>query len=139
MSIRRPLFTAVVAVVAALLLAGCASNPSSRSGRTPDRIGPRELAQYPELTGLQMIRQFRPLWLNDRRGDMNVLTVEAIENRRGIEVYIDGARQPRGLVHLSDLSTLQIEAMRRLDASEATQRYGVGHTSGAILVTTVRR
>jgi len=131
-----------IGVTLALLatLSGCASTGGGSSdGRDPDVITQEELRQQPQFTGLQMIRQFRPNWLNDRGGSINVFGEEDIANPRGIRLYVDGVVQPDGLEELELLTTNEIRRMEKLDASEATQRFGMGHTAGAILVTTTRR
>ena len=48
--------------------------------------------------------------------------------------YVDGIA--RDLKLLDMLDTEDVASMRFLNASDATTRYGIGHTGGAILITT---
>jgi hypothetical protein len=49
-------------------------------------------------------------------------------------VYVNGVRS--GDVNsLHQIQVIDVREVRRLSATEATQRYGTGHTMGAILVT----
>jgi len=95
------------------------------------------LRSNPDLSAIEVIQRYRRHWLNDRRGSVNVLGMEDIANPRGIRVYLDGIVQSRGLSKLATIAAVNVEEMRKLDATDATQRFGIGHSAGAILVRTV--
>jgi hypothetical protein len=83
-----------------------------------------------------LIRELRPSWLNDRGGRLDPLGAPRIVTQKGIRVYVDGVGRSNGLAALELIVAEEIHEMRRLDAPEATQRFGFGHASRAILVTT---
>ena len=121
-------------------LSGCGTSQSSRSdARDPDVITRDEIQNYLNYTALEIIQQVRRNWLRDRGGSINVFGDEDIQNPRGIRVYFDGVEQRDGVAALELLSATEISQLEKLDAGEATQRFGLGHTAGAILVTTNRR
>jgi len=109
-----------------------------RSAGNPDVLTLQQLQQHPELTAFEFVQQWRPLWLRPRRGDINVGTAtgltEELQSERGIRVYVDGAYQGDGTNVLNRLWVSDLRQMEWLDASEASQRFGTGHSSGAILV-----
>jgi hypothetical protein len=81
-----------------------------------------------------LVLHLRPQWLNKRGG--NLLTGQAAD----IFVYVEGSRMgiaPDALRHISAEAVGRIE---RLNAREATLRFGTdpGHPEGAILVSTRR-
>jgi hypothetical protein len=126
--------------LAAILLtgAGCATGGGAPAGPDPDLLSTSTLAEHPHYSAIQMIRQFRPNWLRDRHGSFNALGVEDIANPRGVRVYVDGIDQSAGLGALDRMLVSDIHEMRKLDSTDATQRFGIGHSAGAILVTTAR-
>lgn len=55
-----------------------------------------------------------------------------------IKVYVDNVA--RGdITALRDINAFDVQEVRRLSPTEATQRYGMGNTLGAIVVTLRRR
>lgn len=131
---------AILAAVAATLLigSGCATGGGTTDPGDPDLLTRSELVEHPSYTAMQMIRQFRPIWLRDRNASFNALGIEDIANPRGIRVYFDGMDQRRGIDALEYLPVSNVRQMRKLDAADATMRFGIGHSAGAILVTTRR-
>lgn len=135
-TLKVPILTALVATV--LMGPGCATGGRAPGERDPDLLTGSALAEHPHYSAMQMIRQFRPNWLRDRNGSFNALGVEDIANPRGIRVYVDGLSQRAGLDALERITVSDVHELRRLDSVDATQRFGVGHSAGAILVTTAR-
>ena len=117
---------------------------SAQSQQKRDRylISQEEVSASSAQNAYDLVRNLRPQWLR-LRGDHTIRTRtvttpvggEASVLETGeIIVYLDGVRYGkhedlRGLP-LGDIGTL-----RFLDASSATQRFGTGHSHGAILVT----
>lgn len=117
----------VFALAIAVGLAGCASagGGSSRpAGSSMTRIVRAELAELPEMNALQAIERLRRRWLQSRAGDQ-------------VQLYVDGSRRSN-VRDLESIRSTEIEQMEFMSASDATTRYGTGHSGGAILVTSRR-
>jgi hypothetical protein len=126
------IFSGGLLLAVAILLAACATTARERSGGDRNRITADQIeavtSQY--STAYEVVQNLRPLWLRKRGAT-------SFSRETDIAVYIDGARYgtPDDLRRLSILS---VGSMRFLSPSEATNRYGTGHTHGAILVRTKR-
>jgi hypothetical protein len=84
-----------------------------------------ELQPLGQLDALQAVQRLRTRWLQTRAG------LEAPV------LYVDGTR--RGSAdELRFLRADEIERMEYMSPSDATTRFGTGHTGGAILVTSIR-
>lgn len=140
---RRPRVAVGVLLIAGLLTA-CGTAVSSRGSGGGDRnlVTRQELQEFPELTVFEFVRQWRPIWLRARRGDINIgaqtgLDVE-LRSERGIRVYMDGTYQGDGTSFLNRIFVPEIQQLQWLSATDASQRFGTGHSSGAILITSRR-
>ena len=125
----------------ALVLGGCASNAATTPASTPATTnGPRrvtdlitsdELATVAHDDLYAAISQLRPTYFVTR----GVTSPGVGTAPEVVQVYVDGAH--RGdLQSLHQIQASDVKEVRHLSATEATQRYGTGHTMGAILVTT---
>jgi hypothetical protein len=74
------------------------------------------------------VQTLRPQWLR-QRGALS------ITQRESVKVYLDGSLYG-GAESLRQITTRSISSIRYLDALEATQRYGLDHGQGAIVVST---
>lgn len=124
--------TATVALT--MVAAACAAGPGTGTGTGPtamrdrDVIGPDELATVEvRTTALQMIQRLRPFWLRSR-GPVGV------RNEPPIPVYVNNQRVSES-APLERYTAGELLELRFLNASLATQRFGTGHPSGAILLT----
>jgi hypothetical protein len=116
--------------------AGCASSPSSgANGATPvagRRTGPvitqEELEGSMATNALEAIQRLRPNFLSTRGPG----TINAVDE--GIIVYVNGIRLG-GTDTLRDLPVVDLKEIRYMSAADATQRFGTGHSHGAILIT----
>lgn len=121
---------AVLALGAAL--AACAGNPSSDS--RPARHGGARLIAVEEVeastasSAYDLIQQLRPRWLYVTTGPTT------FGQEPGIVVYVNEMRMG-GLANLRELDTNSIHHIAFMDANEATARFGLNHTHGAISVT----
>jgi len=112
-------------------LLGCGSTGGTRQAAGDrNRITAeqaREAAQR-HSTAYGMVENLRPLWLQ-KRGRSSIM------NEGEIAVYVDGSRYgtPNSL---RSISAFSVDSMRFLTPSEATNRYGTGHTHGIIMVYT---
>jgi hypothetical protein len=80
---------------------------------------------------LSLVQSLRPRWLRVRGAS-------SIAGRETVQVYLDGSRLG-GPESLRQLSTHSIGSLRYLDGLEATQRWGLDHGAGAIVVSTQGR
>ena len=117
--------------VGLLLLGGCSA--SSQGGAeapetATDVLTQEQLAATNQPTAYDAIRQLRPMWVTTRRRSTGSVDP--------VWVYVDGAR--RGDVEeLRMMDPRAIFEARHLGATDAMTRFGTGHSSGAILVTTM--
>lgn len=107
-------------------LAGCASGGGGGArpaGATSNRIVQEELEPLGQLDALQAVQRLRSRWLQGRAGIGGEPPV----------LYVDGTR--RGAA--DELRFIRADEVARIDymsASDATTRFGTGHSGGAILV-----
>jgi hypothetical protein len=131
----------VIFLSGALALGGCASNAATTPASTPattsaprritDLITSEELATVAHDDLYAAISQLRPTYFVTR----GVTSPGVATAPEVVQVYVDGAH--RGdLQSLHQIQASDVKEVRHLSATEATQRYGTGHTMGAILVTT---
>lgn len=132
---RRTSLLALTALSA--IVPACASSPNANerpvaptSGRINSAvITAEELASTGESNVYMAVQRLRPQWLRARpRGQTRLAGPEA-----GVVVYIDATRFGT-LNSLQSLAIGGIYEIRRYDASEATNRFGTGHTNGALVV-----
>jgi outer membrane cobalamin receptor len=100
-------------------------------------ITQEEIDKSTAADAYDLIQKLRPAWFTRRGVGSGQATTDAVGGMDdGVRVvaYVDGIRW-------ADLSTLTVERIkevRYLNASDATTKYGTGHTAGAIEVTTKR-
>lgn len=124
--------TASIAVIV-LLLSACASGSTTNDKAATSRTD-RNVLTLEELTRtgpqdvLTAVQGLRPHWLS-KRG------ISTLNQQETIKVYLDGnlMGSPE---YLRQITTHSIRSIRYLDGIEATQRYGLDHGQGAILVFT---
>lgn len=117
----RPL---VALAAAAVLALGCASagggTGSTRGSR--DVLTQEQLADASVSTAFEAVQRLRSSWLRPRGAGT-------------LWVYVDGVRAGN-VDHLRTMSTSGIIEIRYVSATDATMRWGTGHTAGAIEVIT---
>ena len=86
-----------------------------------------EISSVDPATALDAIRQLRPhyLWTTIVSGEAHDPVV-----------YVDGVRLAGGVEALRAIAATTIHEIRRLDALDATARFGTGHQGGAIVIAT---
>ncbi len=118
-------------VVAALVLGACASGGSGGPAvprHNPDVITAQEVADAHVQTAYDAVSQLRPGFLASQGGTTR---------SHPVQVIVD--EMPQGGVSvLRSINSSEILEIRRLSASEATQKWGTGYTGGAIAVKTLR-
>lgn len=127
----RSLLCLVLLAMPGALTAQDSTQASPRIKRNPDFISAQEIeaASDAARTAHDLVKQLRPTWLSFRGPtSMNSPTL-------GPQVYVDGVRR-LGVNSLTEVPRNTVKEIRRLRGTEATQRYGLDHESGAILVAT---
>lgn len=116
-------------LLAVCLFTGCATGGQQTSGSaSADRnvITQQEIDAAQSLTAYDMIRALRPRWLSERG-------VTSLRSSNPVMVYVNENRV--GTVErLRDYAPRDLHEARFLDATQATQRFGTGHRSGAIML-----
>jgi hypothetical protein len=118
-------------VMIAMLLAtaaGCSSSPRNGAQPNPRLLTAEEMLQSGYSDAFSVVQSLRPQWLRVRG-------VTSIANPEAVRVYLDGSLMG-GLDHLRSISIRSISSIRYLDGLEATNRWGLDHGMGAIVVTT---
>lgn len=80
-------------------------------------------------TVYDVIRKLQPSWLRQRS--------RGAGTPDPVRVYVDGVNRG-GVDQLRLLDAVTVAEMRYLSSADATMRFGTGHTSGAILVFSMR-
>lgn len=110
-----------------VFLFACATSQGSRSGRSTRVLLADEIAEAAVLTAAEAIQHCRPQWLQ-RRGAPTMASSPPT-------VYVDGIRV-YDFTELDRIRADVVERMEYLSPTDATNRFGVNHDAGAILVTT---
>ena len=123
------LFLAIALILPAAANAQDSAKAKPKLKRNPDVISPQEIEAATEANdAYQLVNRLRPLWLTTRGvGSINLPVAE-------VAVYLNGMRIG-GPDALRDIPRTGVAEMRFLRGTDATQRFGTGHESGAILVT----
>lgn len=130
-------------VAATLVLAACSSGGASADpGATSSRRGGQNLITAEEIAGsgaglenaLEIVLRLRPSMTRPRGSGFGVNNqAEQIP----VLVYVNDVRL--GMVDdLRTIPTTQVHEIRYVSATDATQRWGTGHSSGVIQVITRR-
>jgi hypothetical protein len=120
-----------VSVLIALVLAVAACGPRTAASPQPDRnlITNDELQVRGFNDAFTAIQLLRPNWLRTR-GPSSITGPGA-----SLKVYVDGTLLG-GADHLRQIQVRYISSIRYLDGLEATQRWGMDHGEGAIMIST---
>ncbi len=127
--------SALIATAVLLTFACSSSGRSSSDGSSRSNarnrgavITAEELATTSELNAYDAVRRLRPMWLR-MRGPVSL----SLQERAGVRIYVNGTR--RGQIdELRAFQATDIESITYLSAPEATTRFGIDHSDGAILV-----
>lgn len=119
-----------VFLAATLLCAtACAAGPSRSEGRQDQRLLTVEEMQASGYSdAFSVVQALRPQWLWTRG-------TTSINQAEGVKVYLDGSLMG-GPDQLRQIPVRSISSIRHMDGLEATNRWGLDHGLGAILVST---
>jgi outer membrane cobalamin receptor len=132
----------IIAAVVVVGVPGCASSPAGGSGATQqstssstrsrgarDVITQEELAKVDVQNALDAVRRLRPSFLQTHGG----LSSSISQGPQDVVVYVDNTRMG-GPSTLAQIPITDVKEIQYLNGPDATQRYGTGHGSGAIIV-----
>lgn len=138
----KTLLFSLAAALAIATLPGCASSSAGSSGASQqassgvsrpshsrDRITADELATIDVQNALQAVQRLRPNFLQNRGGAASSLT----QGPQDVVVYVDQTRMG-GPNTLAQVPITDVKEIQWLNGTDATQRFGTGHGSGAIIV-----
>jgi hypothetical protein len=111
-------------------LAGCAVKPDTGSAHSSDVLTAEEIQEVPVTTAYDAVRRLRPSWLRVRSAP----TARNPVPERPV-VYIDGVRSGSVGI-LRNIRRNHVVRIEYLGPSDATNRFGTGHSGGALLVST---
>jgi len=126
----KQLASRLAVLLCASALVGCATTSSGerRASTDPELITFEEIRAAEASDVYTLIQRLRPRWLQ-MRGRQSIIMPE------DVMVYLDNARYG-GLASLRNLSTGGVTSLTYVDARTATQRWGLNHGHGAIVVST---
>lgn len=131
-AVRRSSWSLVACGVGlTLAMSGCAAASQGPARGGGNVITRAELEATPTSSAYDAVQRLRPQWLSRP----TAATLQPGGNP--IMVYVD-RHQFGTLESLRGLTTDQIERMEFVPARDATTRYGTGHPSGVVEVTTRR-
>lgn len=112
-------------------LAACGARSSEGNPRANRNIITEvEIASSSHTDAYALLQSMRPQWLRARG-------TSSLNAPASIRVYLDGSMLG-GVEHLRQITTRSLGEIRFLDGLEATQRWGLDHGAGAIMLTTRR-
>lgn len=122
--------TALLALIA-LAATGCATTGAADDGRSRNVITAEEIREVQALTAYDAVQRLRPAFL--RRGRVNLQD----DTVTYPIVYLDDLRM--GPVdELRRIRAAEVVRIEYLSGSDATMRFGTGHSGGALIVTSRR-
>ena len=119
-----------VLVIMVFMLFSCATSEQSKGRKSSrrDLITAEEIAQTTAKNAYEAIQLLRPNLLRHRGSRGRSVAIEPV-------VYVDNLRYG-GMRALYDISSVTIEKIQYLKATDATTRFGTNHMGGAFVVTT---
>jgi hypothetical protein len=131
---RRILATAMLAVAIGCASGGGSAGTASAARQNPNLISAEEIADASSSNAYDLIQRLRPNYLRTRgavHGTPNGTTnkIEYVD----LVVYLNENRLG-GTDQLRQISTSDIREIRYFSASEATTKWGTGHSAGAIQI-----
>lgn len=121
-----------IAIVAAALigLAACAPHSTRAASQNRNLITADEIERSNASNAMEAIERLRPAFLRTRGAQ----SIRNAEPSTPI-VYVDGMRYGT-LQSLSTIAALSIFSIEYMNAIDASQRFGMGHGGGAIVIST---
>ena len=114
-----------------LVVGGCASGGVSAPQGRSDMLVEEQIRGNSYSTIYDAIVALRPNWLRTRG-------VDSFSSPSQVQVYVDNMRLG-GIQNLQQIPSVAVYYAQWYDALEASARWGLGHGSGAIYVSTTPR
>jgi hypothetical protein len=129
---RMPVPSRLMPLLLVLLLSipACSGRGAPSERRDPSVLTEAEIEASGYTDAFSMVQALRPQWLRTRGAT-------SLTQREFVQVYVDGSRMGSPET-LQQLPVSTISSMRYLTGLEATQRWGLDHGAGAIVVLTKR-
>lgn len=119
----------VLTVAAVMILAACAGGGAKNSPRQDQRLlTAEEMLASGYNDAFSVVQALRPQWLWTRG-------TTSINQSEVVKVYLDNSLLG-GVDQLRQIPVRSISSIRHMDGLEATNRWGLDHGLGAILVST---
>lgn len=119
-----------IGTAALLVLGACTNQTSHVAPRDRNLITADEIARSDASNAYEAVERLRPAFLHTR-GAQSIQNPEPPTPM----IYLDGMRYGT-LQTLSTVPAIGILSIQYLNPVDATQRFGMGHAGGAILITT---
>lgn len=114
------------AVLLVSLVTACAPARAARPGGNARTITTEEIRNAGQSDAWLLVQMLRPHWLSTRG-------TSTLHGHEEIKVYLD-ASLLGGPATLRQVNTSSISLLRFLDGLEASQRWGLDHGNGAIVI-----
>ena len=113
-----------------IAVTACAAGTGAKSSAPTDRslLTRDDIQRSGVVEAYTAVQTLRPHWLV-KRG------TTSINQNESIKIYLDGSLMG-GPEHLRQISANSIDSIRYMNGLDATQRYGLDHGQGAVLVFT---
>jgi len=122
--------TPCLLILVAALACGSARPASRAPGGERNLLGTEEMLAAGYTDAYTTVQTLRPQWLRQRG-------VSSINMQEIVKVYLDGSLLG-GPESMAQITVRSIASIRYLDALEATNRWGLDHGLGAIVISTRR-
>ena len=116
---------------------GCASSGVPKAGKNQNVITAEEIAQTSGMTAYDLIQHLRPNYLRTRGAVHGSPSADGTNHLEAIDVvvYLNETKFG-GTDQLRQIAFSDIREIHSYSASEATTKWGTGHSAGAIQVLT---
>src|SRR5688572_24064534 len=123
-------YRAFASVAFVMLVGACGSTPGPETPGRADRnrLSNTEIQAAGYTDAFTAVQSLRPQWLRGRGAS-------SMTRNETVKVYLDGSLLG-GAEQLRQITTRSINSIQFLDGLEATQRWGLDHGAGAIIVST---
>jgi len=121
-----------VLILTTTVTVGCTSGTTMERGPRPSfNVITNEQVQFARRTNaLEVVETMQPKWLRNRGTDPF-----GAQDPPAVQVYVNGGRMG-GPEVLRVISATTVNSMIFLDGRQATERFGLRHQGGAILIMT---